>query len=276
MRQPMVLSDIRGAFICATLCLAALGCTPPSPSPTPAGDYRPLAVYYIGCGPAEDCFGHVTPQEAPKFVLYADGLAIYWDLNRDLYAYWMAILSPSQLRALWDSLGFDRLDSMPPDLGGDCEWQHHYTIETWTAGTHRVHLACGARTTDGTRGRPPRPFLSLFDTLSHFRHPNGHPWVPTHLRVMWFHVDSSASASYCRLQGRRFHPQNWPDTWQAPRDSGSAGTEPIFTTLAGTELERLAQMVLREYPDCTPILARGRYWAVDFTYAFPADSMWLR
>lgn len=277
MRGPRVSAVLRGVVSTASVCITALGCASPSPSPAPDADYRPLVVSNIQCGVMQDCFGsYPASWDSPEFVIYDNGVVLFSPTNRFPYPYWIVVLTPTQLHTLLDTLPFRWLDSMPSHLGGGCANQQNHVFETWFAGVHRVHVACADLREGKGRGELPSEFLRLYDALTHFHYPGSHPWAPAYIRVAWRLADSSSSASACTQFDRTFRPQRWPDSWSAPPASDSAAAEWKYTILPTSELKHFLPMVLREYPDCTPIEVDGRYWQVGFTYPFPADSMWHR
>jgi hypothetical protein len=207
-------------------------------------------------------FPPIADFDAPIFVLYPGGIALYGSLGNDNLTptFRIARLTVPQQSALLDSVKVSFL--LPP--GSEYRDTSHlgltdqvgYTVDANIEGVHRRESYTGAL---------PPPIRYLY--LGRFSAPRAVPWLPDSFQVV-LHLDPTLAHTRAAEQAKRW-PSGWPGLSSAkvsPTDPGAR-----LLTLPRSDFATLQRL----RPQRVPWIAiEGQLAILGYRIPFPCETWW--
>ena len=214
-------------------------------------------------------FDFVGSNNAPDFVLYSNGVAIYQIEDSIVATVDTEAVYPTFATSRLDSATIANLRSLATSPGflalgprydldpQGTEWDINI-LQVWTGPSmKRVWVR-------GPPARWPTPFASLFAAVSHFHQPDERPWHPDSIEIELTRVEQPCLET---------DPVQWPTELSIPntlRDSSVVRYRVPYRQLPVVQSVWRAS---RNY-SCTPIAIGHSDWLLWYRYPFPGESAW--
>lgn len=221
-------------------------------------DLRPLIRLTIF-----DSWAPVLGADSPQFVVYDTGQVIYAggvDDDRRL-TYMRVELEPAELEALLDSLGVEHFYRMEDYYETVFKTdQRTETITVWTedAGFHSVTVYGSLEYDPEARALAPHGFVSAFDRMMSYSHPDAEPWLPEMFEVLLWPYENSSAAG-------------WPEAWPEPGSPVFVPRDQVISVyLDSDQLERYRELAAT----ARAVRLDGETYAFSMRWPFPHEVVW--
>ncbi len=243
-----------------SLILAILGSLRPE-APAPSDPMIRLHIYVP--------FDFVGSNNAPDFVLYNNGVAIYQiedsivatvDTEATYPTFATSRLDAAtiaNLRSLATSAGFLALSPRYDLDPQGSEWDINI-LQVWSGPSMKRVWVRGPPT------RWPPPFASLFAAVSHFHQQNERPWHPDSIEIELTRVEQPCLAT---------DPVQWPTELSFPDTPTDSTVVRYRVPYAQLPVVQRVWRASGNY-SCTPIAIGHSHWLLWYRYPFPGESAW--